>query len=517
MNTISDPRSLAAADLSPSQAETMFSTHAALCLAGLPTAPEAETWRRVVPEAEVGLTAAGDAPLPSGRWLRRLMIYICDTALREGSTTVELGTDLADLGTKLGATEAEWPELASECDRLLAAKPMIGLGGGAALSVFDARGRPKAASAEWRGSVRLGARFLASLEQHNVKLDRAVVGRLDKFPLALDAYGWVAHMLAQGALAGPDLPAPMTDWEALVSAFGVPGQAEADFRPLFEDALREVSAVCPDLSLVVGESGVQVRQSLPRVRPAPAPAPAPAADAAPARTDSRVSDEMVLKPRPRAGAEPVAIAPAPGAAPAVAPVVAQVAPPVERRERPMPESRVAVERPPMMERPAPHSEPSVRGGGGAIGLKTQLTGLTQVIWLRKGQGQDDLIIEVTPGYRYDADNVTQLALEPIVVQISGGLYQRDFERVSAWAMANRDLIDDVWDGTVTSLEDVNERVKKVPAPGGRYAANPADGRLEKGFDGGGDVVLVVHHQQHSPFVEGQARVRDAEADHIADL
>ena len=110
---------------------------------------------------------------------------------------------------------------------------------------------------------------------------------------------------------------------------------------------------------------------------------------------------------------------------------------------------------------------AVVGGGGAIGLKTQLTGLTQVIWLRKGQGQDDLIIEVTPGYRYDADNVTQLALEPIVVQISGGLYQRDFERVSAWAMANRDLIDDVWDGTVTSLEDVNERVKKVPAPGWR--------------------------------------------------
>ena len=458
MNTISDPRSTVAADLSPSQAETVFSTHAALCLAGLPSAPEADTWRRVVPEAEIGLTAAGDAPLPSGRWLRRLMIHICDTALRDNSTTVELGSDLADLGARLGATEAELADLATECDRLLAAKPMIGFGGGAALSVFDARGRPKAATAEWRGSVRLGARFVANLEQHSVKLDRAVVGRLDKFPLALDAYGWVAHMLAQGALAGPDVPAPMTEWEALVSAFGVPGQAEADFRPIFEDALREVSAVCPDLSLVVGETGVQVRQSLPRVRPAPV-APAPAPVAAPARTDSRVSDEMVLKPQMRA-AEPVAVA---------APVAAPVLAPVERRpvERPAPEPRVMQERPAMVERPAPHSEPSVRGGGGAIGLKTQLTGLTQVIWLRKGQGQDDLIIEVTPGYRYDPDNVTQLALEPIVVQISGGLYQRDFERVSAWAMANRDLIDDVWDGTVTSLEDVNARVKKVPAPGWR--------------------------------------------------
>ena len=458
MNNISDPRPTAAADLSPSLAETMFYTHAALCLAGLPVAPEAETWRRVVPEAEIGFTATADAPLPSGRWLRRLMIHICDTALREASTTVELGTDLADLGARLGATAAELPDLAAECDRLLAAKPAIGFGGGATLSVFDARGRPKAASADWRGSVRLGARFLASLEQHSVALDRIVVGKLDKFPLALDAYCWVAHMLAQGAIAGPDVPAPMTEWEALVSAFGAPGQAETDFRPLFEDALREVSAVCPDLSLVVGESGVQVRQSLPRVRPAPAvavAAPVAPAEPAPARTDSRVSDEMVLKPRPQQMAEAVA-----------APAVAR---PVERQpmaERPVVE-RPPVERAPIVERAPAPSEPSVRGGGGAIGLKTQLTGLTQVIWLRQGQGQDDLIIEVTPGYRYDADNVTQLALEPIVVQISGGLYQRDFERVSAWAMANRDLIDDVWDGTVTSLEDVNARVKKVPAPGWR--------------------------------------------------
>ncbi len=446
MNNISDPR-LTTADASPSTADGTLSIHTALSLTGLPMAPEATNWRRVVPEAEISLIASADLPLPSGRWLRRLLMYICDTALRDASTLVDLAPDLATLATRLGATAADMDAVATECDRLFNAKVAIGFGGGAALSLFDARGRPRAQTSEWRGSIRLGTRFLASLEQNHVAVDRVVVGKLSDKPLALDAYCWVAHMLAQGAIAGAEVPLPMTDWEALVATFGAPGQAEADFRPLYEDALREVSAVCPDLSLIVGETGVQVRQSLPRVRPQPAPpTPTPAEPAAPPRTDSRATEEMVLKPRPQPA--PIAAAPAP-------------------ERRPAEPRPIHVERPPVVERAPPPSEPSVRGGGGAIGLKTQLTGLSQVIWLRKGNGQDDLVIEVTPGYRYDADNVTQLALEPIVVQISGGLYQRDFERVSAWAMANRDLIDDVWDGVVTALEDVNERVKKVPAPGWR--------------------------------------------------
>jgi hypothetical protein len=90
-----------------------------------------------------------------------------------------------------------------------------------------------------------------------------------------------------------------------------------------------------------------------------------------------------------------------------------------------------------------------------------------VIWLQRAQGRDSPLIEVTPGGRYDPDNLTLLALEPMIVQISGGLYERDFEKVASWAMANRDLIDDYWDGLVEDLDVVLARVKKVPAPGWR--------------------------------------------------
>ncbi len=102
-----------------------------------------------------------------------------------------------------------------------------------------------------------------------------------------------------------------------------------------------------------------------------------------------------------------------------------------------------------------------------IALRSHLTGLHQVLWLHRDGSGDEVVVEVTPGGRYDPQNLTVLALEPIIVQISGGLYTRDFERVSAWVNANRDLIDDVWYNDVASEDEVLGRVKKVPPPGWR--------------------------------------------------
>ena len=74
-------------------------------------------------------------------------------------------------------------------------------------------------------------------------------------------------------------------------------------------------------------------------------------------------------------------------------------------------------------------------------------------------------IEVTPGTRYDPAVVTVLTLEPIVLQVAGGLHARDFERVSSWAAANRDLIDAFWDGEIDDFDEILARVRRVPAPG----------------------------------------------------
>lgn len=90
-----------------------------------------------------------------------------------------------------------------------------------------------------------------------------------------------------------------------------------------------------------------------------------------------------------------------------------------------------------------------------------------MIWLRRSDGRDHTLVGVTPGALFDPDRLTVLAVEPMVLQISGGLNPRDLEGVTAWVIVNRDLNDDFWDGLVTSYDQVSQRLRRVPAPGFR--------------------------------------------------
>ena len=102
-----------------------------------------------------------------------------------------------------------------------------------------------------------------------------------------------------------------------------------------------------------------------------------------------------------------------------------------------------------------------------ISLQGHLTGLGQVMWLRRGPGEERVLVGVTPTPRFESERLTILAVEPMVIQVSGGLSEKDFERVSAWVMANRDLIDEFWEGRIHSFDEVNRRVRRAPAPGWR--------------------------------------------------
>jgi len=90
-----------------------------------------------------------------------------------------------------------------------------------------------------------------------------------------------------------------------------------------------------------------------------------------------------------------------------------------------------------------------------------------VIWLLRGQGDAPPVIGVTPGARFEAERLTVLMLEPLIMQASGGLPQKEFDAVSAWVMANRDLIDLVWEGKSRSFEGAAGRVRKAPVLGWR--------------------------------------------------
>lgn len=422
------------------RAETIVRQHKALCRLGLPLHPGEGAWRRDIGEAQLAIEPSAALPeRPSGKLLRLLLLYVFDTALRQDSPVVEIGDGPEALASRMGlATDPDTlAELAGQVERTLAAKISIACDGAAPLGVFDARGRPRGATVEWRPSLRLNARFLAALAEGAVELDRSVVAALAANPLALDAYMWLAGLQASPP---PQEGYPSASWPDLFGRFGDVGQTEESFRSAFEEGLRLVTAVCPSVVVVASDQSVQLRPPsaepppMPR-HPPPRPAPGAVAVPTPERRAPESRPQEQRAPEPRA---PEPQAPEPVLQPAPAPE-----PPPEPQA---PESR------------APRQ---------SVSLKSHMTGLSQVVWLQRANGRDTQIIEVTPGGRYDPDTVTVLALEPMVVQISGGLYDREFERVSAWAMTNRDLIDDFWDGKIAGFDEVASRVKKVPAQGWR--------------------------------------------------
>ena len=93
-----------------------------------------------------------------------------------------------------------------------------------------------------------------------------------------------------------------------------------------------------------------------------------------------------------------------------------------------------------------------------------MTGLELSVWLRRGGDEEEgATIEVTPGAEYNAARRSLLILEPMILQVAGTLQPRELDQVAAWAMANADLIEDYWDGSIASIFDIAGRVKAVPA------------------------------------------------------
>lgn len=486
MNVVSDPRPVSSADAQPTENAT-FRNHPAFCQLALPIRASKGIWRRDVGAASVTIEAGASLDsdgehrdvglsIPTGKYARLLMMHICNAALQADSPVVELGTSAGALAESFGL-DIKGPKLrefTDQLDRILAARITVSLEGGLALAMFDARGRTRGGAPGWRSSVRLNSKFFAALSAHAVTLDRRVVATLADTPMALDAYAWVSFLLP-GIEAGAEA---FASWDDLMTRFAPASQQPDEFRAAFEQSLRQVSELSPHLSLVIREQGVECRISTRRLSQTTMVAPVPAAPAieqapppeipeAPPAAPPAMETEMEIE-NDMAREIAAEIASSLVTAPAV-PVAAPPAVPVAAPPRPVPSpvARDAAQEMPREAGQEPPREAARDIPRQTISLKSHLTGLTQVIWLQRSNGRDNLVIEVTPGGRYDPDNVTVLALEPMILQIAGGLHARDFERVAAWANANRDLIDEFWEGSIDSFEEITSRVKKVPPPGWR--------------------------------------------------
>lgn len=429
MNVLSDLPPARAGEATSRPSANVLLHHPVFCQIGLPLRAAARgIWRREVGPAAVTVEAGDEAPAPSGKYLRLLLIHIFDTAIRSDSNQVDLGEDAAALAARLpGETKGpKLRELAEQVSRLTAARFTVASDGGAPLSVFDARGRQRVAATGWRTAIRLNARFFATLSDGAVELERDVVTALADAPAALDLHAWLAWA-RPGPAAAQDAAAVWevtAGWEELCQRFGGAVQAVPEFRAGFPEILAQLQQAWPVLSCVMTDDGVTFRH----------------AGVTPTRASVAVEAASVEPP-----ALPVDHAP----------------------QLPLPQIERAAPNPadlPVVDSPADARPRALRQ---TVSLRSHLTGLQQVVWLQRANGRDIAVIEVTPGGRYDPDNVTVIALEPMTLQVSGGLYTRDFERVAAWATANRDLIEDWWDGRIETFEDVTERVRKVPAPGWR--------------------------------------------------
>jgi hypothetical protein len=357
-------------------------------------------------------------------------MHVCDLAFRSGSPVVDMGESAAMLAATIGV-ELGGPDLdalADQIDRLASAKVTVSLDGGPFLAVFDARSNSRVAT-QWRRSLRLNARFQSDLAGHSVPLDRRIVTALAASSAALDAYAWIRHELARL----PEGDVASSTWEDLQRRFGEPDQDGATFRSGFEDALRRVFEADLSISIAVDDDGVSIRHARPE------------------------DDEDVQ-----------------GGSPTTAPVQSHEA---ERSEPslPPPSSALLRDGHPEPSHVARQQYPGRAETGVAvaperlhmISLRSNLTGLQQVVWLRRADGDRHIVIGVTPGAHLDTDRLTILTVEPVVMQVSGGVPEPVFERVSAWVMANRDLIDDFWDGRIDTADEVFRRVRKAPAVGWR--------------------------------------------------
>ena len=417
--------------------------HAAFCSMAMPVRSTRGAWQRDIEAGYIRIEpGSSDDVLPSGRIFRLSIMHICDAAFRANSQVVVLGEDAAMLAAALDI-EPRTRDLTDQWQRLQASRLLVSAGGAAEISVFDARSRRRAGDAGWRSGVRLSAKFLSSLMDQAVPLNRHVVRELSVTPAALDAYAWISLSL-RGATLGHIVTTP---WGDLLQRFGTISQGAAEFRSAFEVTLRRVFEVESSVDLAVDDGGVSVRRV----------APGDDEIAAVGTTLIQQGADVVAVDAENQRERLTTLPPT-----TLVVAAAEVATPPD-----MGPQHLVPQQAGKASQGGTDTASADRITHDNISLQGHLTGLRQVVWLRRGPGEERVLVGVTPTPRFESERLTILAVEPMVIQVSGGLSEKDFERVSAWVMANRDLIDEFWEGRIHSFDEVNRRVRRAPAPGWR--------------------------------------------------
>ncbi len=214
------------------------------------------------------MTAQG---LPYGPKARLLLLHICTMAVRQKSPQIEIADSMSafirDLGFPVtGGKRGTLTQFKEQLNRLAAARMQIGLWHGERSSTINAQPirafdiwLPRDANQKllWSSQLRLDQEFYDSLREHALPVDMRALRAFSQSAKQIDLVLWLGYRLRNLSRAY------QISWSSLHDQFGASVSSQRKFRQTFNEDLKAVQEVFPNLSVALNENGLMLKPSDP--------------------------------------------------------------------------------------------------------------------------------------------------------------------------------------------------------------------------------------------------------------
>lgn len=274
-----------AEEIRQNAADEISYQHTVLCQTGFPYRETSlRRWERrngrVFLEIEAGRALDPDTeryvdlPLPFGSKARLILIYLCSTAVRLQSQTIDVDRTMTSFITQLQGREPNGPEIRKFKQQIAAIAGasirMATVIEGRSLQVnsqfvskFDILLKKDDYSQRvlWPETVELTTDFFNTLRDHAVPLDQRAVGALAHSAMALDVYAWLAQRLCRI----PGRSDALVPWFSLHEQFGSGYKHIRQFRKVFLETIKDVLTQYPAANVFPTAEGLILKRSSPPI------------------------------------------------------------------------------------------------------------------------------------------------------------------------------------------------------------------------------------------------------------
>ncbi len=95
-------------------------------------------------------------------------------------------------------------------------------------------------------------------------------------------------------------------------------------------------------------------------------------------------------------------------------------------------------------------------------LRQRTTGLPFVVFIsQRDHYRHDLRVKVSPGPRVQEDQMGSYSVRPFVHRGGPALSSQDEKLLQQWIIANKQVLEEFWDGDIEYTEDAIERIVSI--------------------------------------------------------